>query len=146
MRQGRIYEVLARAVLSTPFVVPADLQKKMRGLPADSQDEIKIQIEDTIKQLLDSKVRPIECLAVARYALGARAARAGSIDNEYTREAFDRINAYGDERIAECIAQVAATDSTFQAYQPGEFKRATRGQNLDMRPRVSPPPMAGRNR
>jgi hypothetical protein len=144
VRQGRIYEVLARAVLSTPFIVPADLQRKMRGLPADSQDEIKIQVEDTIRQLLDSKVRPIECLAVARYALGARAARAGSIDNEYTREAFDRINAYGDERIAECIAQVAAQDSTFQPYQPGEFKRSARGLNLDMRARVAPPALVGR--
>jgi tetratricopeptide (TPR) repeat protein len=144
VRQGRIYEVLARAVLNTPFVVPTDLQKKMRGLPADSQDEIKVQVEDTIRQLLDSKVRPIECLAVGRYALAARAARAGSIDNQYTREAFDRINAYGDERIAECIAQVAAQDSTFQAYQPGEFKRAARGLNLDMRARVAPPALVGR--
>jgi cellulose synthase operon protein C len=144
VRQGRVYEVLARAVLNTPFVVPSDLQKKMRGLPKDSQDDIKIQVEDAIRQLLDTKVRPIECLAVARYALGARAARAGNIDNEYTREAFDRINAYGDERIAECIAQVAAQDSTFQAYQPGEFKRAARGMNLDMRARVSPPALAGR--
>jgi hypothetical protein len=114
----------------------------MRGLPADSQDEIKTQVEDTIRQLLDSRVRPIECLAVGRYALAARAARAGNIDNDYTREAFDRINAYGDERIAECIAQVAATDSTFQAYQPGEFKRAARGLDLDIRPRVSPPPLS----
>jgi cellulose synthase operon protein C len=144
VRQGRIYEVLARAVLNTPFVVPTDLQRKMRGLPADSQDEIKVQVEDTIRQLLDSKVRPIECLAVARYALGARAARAGSIDNEYTREAFDRINAYGDERIAECIAQVAAQDSTFQPYQAGEFKRSARGLNLDMRARVAPPALVGR--
>ena len=69
-------------------------------------------------------MRPIECLAVARYALGARAARAGSIDNQYTREAFDRINAYGD--------------------QPGEFKRASRGLNLDMRARVAPPALIGR--
>jgi tetratricopeptide (TPR) repeat protein len=143
VRQGRIYEVLAKAVLNTPFVVPADLQRKMRGLPADSQDEVKTQVEDTIRQLLDSKVRPVECLAVGRYALAARAARAGNIDNDFTREAFDRINAYGDERIAECIAQVAAQDSTFQAYQPGEFKRAPRGLDLDIRARVSPPPMAG---
>jgi TolA-binding protein len=143
VRQGRIYEVLAKAVLNTPFIVPADLQKKMKGLPADSQDEIKTQVEDTIRQLLDSKVRPIECLAVGRYALAGRAARAGSIDNEYTREAFDRINAYGDERIAECIAQVAAQDSTFQAYQAGEFKRAPRGLDLDMQAGVAPPSLAG---
>ena len=143
VRQGRIYEVLARAVLNTPFVVPADLQRKMKGLPQENKDEIKIQVEDAIRQLLDSKVRPIECLAVARYALAARAARAGSIDDKHTREAFDRINAYGDERIAECIAQAAAQDSTFQAYQPGEFKRSARGRNLDIKARSVPPPIAG---
>jgi tetratricopeptide (TPR) repeat protein len=143
VKQGRIYEVLARGVLNTPFVVPADLQKKMKGLPEDSRVEIKTQVEDTIRQLLDSRVRPIECLAVARYALAARAARAGSIDNDFTREAFDRINAYGDERIAECIAQAAAQDSTLAAYQPGEFKRALRGRDLDIKARVAPPSLVG---
>lgn len=144
VRQGRVYEVLAKAVLNTPFVVPADLQRKMRGLPEDSRDEIKIQVEDTIRQLLDSRVRPIECLAVARYALAARAARAGSIDSAYSREAFDRINAYGDERIAECIAQATQQDASFAAYQPGEFKRAPRGLNLDIASQTAPPPLSGR--
>src|SRR5262249_22720831 len=59
VRQGRIYEVLAKAVLNTPFVVPADLQKKMKGLPQENKDEIKVQVEDAIRQLLDAKVRPI---------------------------------------------------------------------------------------
>jgi len=142
VRQGRVYEVLARAVLNTPFVVPADLQKKMKGLPDYAKDEIKVQVEDAIRQVLDAKVRPIECLAVARYALAARAARAGNIDDEYTRIAIDRINQYGDERIAECVAQTAAQDSTFSAYQPGEFTRVPRGQNLDIAAGITPPSLA----
>jgi hypothetical protein len=143
VRQGRIYEVLARAVLNTPFAMPADLKKKTQGLPQDAQDEVRVQVEDRIRQVLDARTRPIECLAVARYALAARAARAGSIDNEQTREAFDRINAYGDERIAECVAQAAAQDSTFQAYVPGEFTRAPRGRNLGVPVEISPPPLMG---
>ncbi|MDH5674620.1 MAG: tetratricopeptide repeat protein [Myxococcales bacterium] len=142
VKQGRIYEVLARAVLNTPFVVPADMKKKMRGLPDYAKDDIKIQVEDAIRQVLDAKVRPIECLAVARYALASRAARVGNIDDEYTREASDRINAYGDERIAECVAQAAAQDSTFQAYQPGEFSRAPRGQTLELEAGIAPPPLS----
>jgi hypothetical protein len=138
VRQGRIYEVLARAVLNTPFVVPRDLQKKMKGLPEYAKDEVKVQVEDAIRQVLDAKVRPIECLAVARYALALRAARAGNLDNQYTREAGDRINAYGDERIAECVAQAAAQDSSFQAYQPGEFTRAPRGHLLPVPAGVAP--------
>ena len=105
VKQGRVYEVLARAVLNTPFVVPNDLKKKMRGLPDYAQDDIKIQVEDAIRQVLDAKVRPIECLAVVRYALAARAAKVGSIDNEYSQQAISRLAAYGDERIAQCIAE-----------------------------------------
>ena len=146
VRQGRIYEILARAVLNTPFVVPRDLQKKMKGLPDYAKDDIKIQVEDAIRQLLDQQVRPIECLAVARYALASRAARAGNIDNEYTQEASDRINAYGDERIAECVAQAAQQDTSFEAYRPGEFARAPRGLNLDIEPDVAPPPLSGGTR
>jgi tetratricopeptide (TPR) repeat protein len=143
VRQGRIYEVLARAVLNTPFVVPADLQKKMKGLPDYAKDDIKIQVEDAIRQLLDQQVRPIECLAVARYALASRAGRAGNIDDAFTREANDRIGAYGDERIAECVAQAAAQDPSFAAYQAGEFTRAPRGITLDIPPGVAPPAPAG---
>ena len=143
VRQGRIYEILAKAVLNTPFVVPADLQQKMKGLPDYAKDDIKVQIEDAIRQLLDQQVRPIECLAVARYALASRAGRAGNIDDAYTRDANDRINAYGDERITECVAQAAATDPTFTAYQPGEFSRAPRGLNMDIAAGIAPPPVQG---
>ena len=143
VRQGRIYEVLARAVLNTPFVVPADLQKKMKGLPADAKEDVKIQVEDAIRQLLDQQVRPIECLAVARYALASRASRVGNIDDQYTREASNRINAYGDERIAECVEQAAKQDPTFEAYKPGEFARAPRGETINIPSGVAPPALGG---
>ena len=146
VRQGRIYEILAKAVLNTPFVVPADLKKQMRGLPPDAQDDIKFQVEDAIRQVLDEQVRPIECLAVARYALASRAARAGSIDTEFTRIASDRINAYGDERIAECVEQAAKQDATFEAYRPGEFSRAPRGKTVDIPSGIAPPALRGGKR
>jgi tetratricopeptide (TPR) repeat protein len=139
VRQGRIYEILAKAVLNTPFVVPADLKKQMAKLPPDSREEVRIQVEDTIRQLLDQQVRPIECFAVVRYALAARAAKVGSIDNEYTQQAITRLGAYGDERIAQCIAEQQAQDSSLGAYQPGEFSRAPRGSVLPMPAGVSPP-------
>jgi hypothetical protein len=96
--------------------------------------------------VLDQRVRPIECFAVARYALAARAARAGNIDNEYTRIAVDRLQAYGEERIAECIAEAQRNDPSFQAYTPGEFTRAPRGQTLEPREGISPPGLAPRSR
>jgi hypothetical protein len=144
VRQGRVYEILAKAVLNTPFVVPADLKKQMSKLGEDKREEIRIQIEDTVRQLLDQQTRPIECFAVVRYALAARAAKIGSIDNEYTQQAISRLGAYGDERIGQCIAEQQAKDASLGAYTPGEFTRAPRGAVLPMTPGVSPPSLSNR--
>ncbi len=139
VRQGRVYEVLARAILNTPFTLPQDMQKQLRRLTPEQRDDIAFQVEGSVQQVLDEKVRPIECFAVARYALAARAARAGNLDDEYTQIAVDRLQAYGEERIAECIAEAQRADPSFVAYTPGEFKRAPRGRTLDIPQGVSPP-------
>ncbi|MEM7136824.1 MAG: tetratricopeptide repeat protein [Myxococcota bacterium] len=145
VRQGRTYEILARAVLNAPFVMPLDMQKQLRKLDEYDREDIRLEVEDRVRQLLDEKVRPIECFAVARYALAARAARAGSFDDEYTRTAIDRLQAYGDERIAECIAEAQARDRTFQGYTPGEFARSPRGRPIEIRPGVAPPAITQEN-
>ena len=95
--------------------------------------------------MLDNQVRPVECFAVARYALAARAGRAGSFDTEHTRIAIDRLQAYGDERIAECIAEAQARDATFQGSTPGEFARSPRGKPLEIRPGIAPPAISKEN-
>jgi tetratricopeptide (TPR) repeat protein len=139
VRQGRAYEILARSILNTPIVLPADLQRAFRQADEYEREEYQLDFEDKIRQVLDNQVRPVECFAVARYALAARAGRAGSFDTEYTRIAIDRLQAYGDERIAECIADAQERDATFQGYTPGEFARSPRGKPLEIRPGISPP-------
>lgn len=139
VRQGRIWEILSRAVLNTPFVMPADMQRQFRRLPQDAREDIRIQVEDRIRMVLDEKVRPLECRAVAAYALAARASRAASSDDEYTQAAIDRLQAYGDERIGECIAEVQREDANFGAYTPGEFARAPRGLVLEIQPDITAP-------
>ncbi|MGB5695971.1 MAG: tetratricopeptide repeat protein [Polyangiales bacterium] len=139
VRQGRAYEILARSILNTSVVLPLDLQKALRQAGPDEREEYRLDFEDKVRQVLDSQVRPVECFAVARYALAARAGRAGSFDDEYTRVAVDRLQAYGDERIAECIAEAQARDATFQGYTPGEFARSPRGKPLEIRPGIAPP-------
>ncbi|MGB5812261.1 MAG: tetratricopeptide repeat protein [Polyangiales bacterium] len=146
VRQGRTYEILARAVLSAPFVMPLDMQKQLRKLDEYDREDIRLEVEDRVRQLLDERVRPIECFAVARYALAARAARAGSFDDDFTRTAVDRLQAYGDERIAECIAEAQARDRTFEGYTPGEFSRSPRGKPMEIRPGVAPPALSEDNR
>lgn len=142
VRQGRAYEVLARAILNAPFVMPADMNKTLRRVAREDREDIRLQVEDQVRQVLDEKVRPVECFAIARYALSARAGRAGSIDDEFTRTAIDRLQAYGDERIAECIAEAQARDATFQAYVPGEFARAPRGKALPIPADIAPPALS----
>ncbi len=139
VRQGRAYEILARAILNTPIIVPAELQRALRQAGPDEREEYRLDFEDKIRQVLDAQVRPVECFAVARYALAARAGRAGSFDTQYTRIAIDRLQAYGDERIAECIAEAQTRDATFEGYVPGEFTRSPRGKPLEIRPGVAPP-------
>jgi TolA-binding protein len=141
-RQGRAYEVLVRAVLNAQIQMPTDVQQRISRASADAREEARLQFEDTVRQTLDGQVRPIECFAVVRYALAARAAQAGNFDTEYSREAIDRLQAYGHERIAECIAQQQQQDSTLAAYREGEFSRARRGQHVDIAPGVSAPAIA----
>lgn len=141
-QRGRVYEHLARAILNAPFVMPNDMQAQLSRVGAQAREDIRIQVEDRIQMVLDEQVRPVECLAVAEFALASRAARAGSLDTEYSRVALDRLQAYGDERIAECIAARQAQDASFGAYAPGEFARAPRGQVLDIPADVTPPPLA----
>ncbi len=144
VRQGRLYELLARAVqaAATNFVTPDDLQRQTRGMSEEQRDSVRATVSDRIRQTLDAQTLPIECLAVQRYALAARAARLSNTDNDFTRLAIDRLNAYGDERIVECVAQENATDPSFALATPNEFARAPRGQNLDVRPDIAPPSLA----
>jgi tetratricopeptide (TPR) repeat protein len=142
VRQGRIYEILAKAVLNTPFTIPTDMKKQMAKLPEASREDVRIQVEDSVRQVLDTQTRPIECFAVVRYALAARAAKVGSIDNEFTQQAVTRLAAYGDERIGQCIAEQQAKDASLQAYQAGEFARAPRGALLPMPTNVTAPSLS----
>jgi tetratricopeptide (TPR) repeat protein len=145
VRQGRAYEILARSILNTPVVIPSDLQRVLRKADEYEREEYKLDFEDKVRQVLDTQVRPVECFAVARYALAARAGRAGSFDDQYTQIAIDRLQAYGDERIAECIAEAQAADATFQGYSPGEFARSPRGKPLEIRPGIAPPAISKEN-
>jgi cellulose synthase operon protein C len=139
VRQGRVYELLSKAVLELPFVMPDDLKREMRGFSADEREEVRFQVEDRIRQVLDTQARPFECLAVVRFALASRVARASSFDNEMTQTAIDRLQAYGDERIAQCIAEHQKRDPTFESYRAGEFTRAPRGQTLTLPTGVAAP-------
>jgi cellulose synthase operon protein C len=141
VRQGRVFEILANAVLNAPFVLPDDIQRQLRGLDAASREDVRLQVEDQVRQMLDQQARPLECVAIGRYALAVRAAAAGSLDDELTRFAVDRLQTYGEERIGVCIEEVRARDATMQPYAPGEFARAARGRHPESQAVHEPPPL-----
>lgn len=127
VRSGEAYEALSRAVLNAPFLMPADLQKQLRRVTEDQREDIRIQVEDRIRMLLDEQVRPLECSAVESFALAARLGRIANLSTEETVRASDRLQAYGGERIAECIAARREQDESFKSYEEGEFDRAPAG-------------------
>ncbi len=142
VRQGRIYEVLAHAIVAAQHPLPADIQRQISHASEDVRLELQTQFDDRIRQAMEPQIAPVECLAVVRYALAARAARAGSLDTEFTRQAIDRLQAYGDDRIAQCIQDQRTHDSTFAAYTPGEFTRARPGRTEGIADDIGPPPLA----
>ncbi len=143
VRQGRIYEVLAHAIVAAQHPLPEDLQRQFSRASPDVQAELQTQFDDRIRQAMEPQIAPVECLAVIRYALAARAARVGSLDTEFTRQAIDRLQAYGDDRIAQCIDDQRTHDSTFAAYTQGEVTRARAGRTESSMPAdLGPPPLA----
>lgn len=103
--QGHIYDALAAAVLDTPFVIPTDLRRQMRGLPPSARDAISTTVEDRLHQVIYAETLPIECLAIQRYILAENAARAANLTySEQAIFATERLNAYGEERVAACSA------------------------------------------
>ncbi len=129
-RVGEAYEALSRAVLGAPFLMPADLEAQLRRVSADQKEDIRIQVEDRIRMLLDERVRPLECMAINSYALGMRLGKASSLATADAGRASDRLQAYGSERVSECIAEARSSDATMESYTPGEFDRAPVGKTL----------------
>ncbi len=142
VRTGRLYELLSKGILETEVVAPADVQRIWRQLDRYDRESVQLEFEGTVRDVLATEVRPFECKAIANYALAARAGLAGNIDNEFTQSAADRLQAYGEERIAECIASEQPNIPGLAAYRAGEFARAPAGQVQTIPADVSPPALA----
>ncbi|MCC7537420.1 MAG: tetratricopeptide repeat protein [Deltaproteobacteria bacterium] len=138
-RTGRAYELLARAIVAIPPVLGRDIQTQLGRLPEDQREELRLQLEDQWRQLLDQQARPVECRALKEYALAVRAAREGNISNEYTQSASERLAAYGEERLVECLS---APDTPGGPYRPGEFARSPVGMSRPPARAVGSPPLA----
>lgn len=121
VEQGRTYERLARNILLVRFVVPTDMQRVLRSLDEAAREDILLQIEAQVIDVLDSRARPIECLAVRKYLSAVRLARAESVDDLYAYFARTRLRTYGDERLTECASPATGADPTFAPYTPGEL-------------------------
>ncbi len=142
-QQGRLYERFAERVLAAPvpFVLPADVQQRVAGqrLTRATRAGIRRQIEDTVRELLEQRTGPIECLAITHHVLAVREARSANLDTPHVQNALDRLQVYTEERIRGCIAQARRRDAGIAAYRAGEFARARRGLTLPLDADIGPP-------
>lgn len=130
-RQGAVYEALVRGVLGARIELPRDLGRRLRRASSDVRDEARAQLEDATRAALEARVRPLECLAVQRYVLSARLATRASLPTLAAHRATERLAAYGEERVRECVAEAAARDPGFDPYRRGELDRARAGVHPD---------------
>jgi hypothetical protein len=125
---GQVWEALASALLhfSAPPFPPG-------------MTPVDYAIVDALTRAFDPWARVVECVAVGRYALAARAARLSSVRSPAIENAWARLASYSDARIEECVDVVRRGDTglgiradpTFAPYSPGEFYRAPRGATAD---------------
>ncbi|MEZ4339355.1 MAG: hypothetical protein R3B82_22255 [Sandaracinaceae bacterium] len=92
-------------------------------------------MQDTLRSVLDARVRPVECLAIERYVLAARLARRASLPIPEAAAARARLAAYGEERVRECVDAAHARDPSFAPFTEGELAPVRAGRH--------PPPAAG---
>ncbi len=111
-RIGYSYELLAKSLLDAPLPsdseqilinsLPADVRRDLKRIPAAQRRELLSEQIDTIEQQwrddMIKRVSGMEDRAVAEYELCVRAARAGNIVSEHTRQAYERLFAYRPEQ------------------------------------------------
>jgi len=66
----------------------------------------------------DVQIAPIECLAVARYVLAVRGARAGGIRLPAVTTAIAQLGRYSTDRLSRCVADQQRRDSSFAPFSP----------------------------
>ncbi len=153
---GRAWDALARAIdaMTTP-PSPSTSPHSVDGLPhvwapagddaislpvppaydADAREAQRAAALDAFARAFDPWTRAVECMALGRYALAARAARAAVVRTPTIEHAWERLARTPDARIATCIETIRtgdaehgiSADPTFARYSLGEFYRPPLG-------------------
>jgi hypothetical protein len=104
--QASRYEALAAEV-----VAAADELARGRRLPPGA-----------LADRFATDIAPVQCLAVVRYVLVVRAARAGAMfADPSARFALERLHVYGSQAIADCARDETHRDPTFRMWTPDEL-------------------------
>lgn len=136
-RQGERYEELVRVVLASRLTLPDDVRRQIRGASPAARDEVRARLDDALRATLDELVRPVECLAIERYTLASRLGARASLPTLEADRARQRLAAYGEERVAACLARAHARDPSFEILGPGELTLSRPGRHAG---RVLGPP------
>ncbi len=105
-------------------------------------DEGAFELQSQIEGALDASIASLSCDVVVRYVTATRVALAARVDNASTQYALNRLQAYSQEQIGQCIGEQQARDASFQPYVQGEFQRSTQRQSLERPAQYPVPPLA----
>ena len=106
VREGQIYARLAWAIRDQAHQFP----------------QYPPQFGQRIVTAMEPQIAPLDCLAIVRYILAVRAARAAGMRTEYTTLALDALAGYELTRVTTCAADQHARDSTFAPFTPGDLR------------------------
>ncbi|AKF08973.1 hypothetical protein [Sandaracinus amylolyticus] len=106
VEQARIYERLARAL-------------------RDSLEELRVAGVARAAAAFEPRLRGIECIAVERYVIAARAARAGRLETDATRYALAALRAYDERHVRACVDAARERDPSFARLSAGELGHAS---------------------
>jgi len=88
--RGDAFDLAAFRMSHATLPMPEDLQEQMSRLEPDARDSVTAAVAERVHELLESRARPLWCLAVRSYAQS---------DSERARA---QLEAYGEAFVASC--------------------------------------------
>ncbi|MEM7608382.1 MAG: hypothetical protein AAF411_23755, partial [Myxococcota bacterium] len=130
-KRGTAYEHVAHEarglVANVPLVFPTQVAAALSGqtLTKSARRTLRLQISSSVQTSVAAQTAPIECLAIAQYALAARTARISGATGSYLTYALRRLQAYSEPRVAECVSEAAEEHPLLLGHVRGEFHTPT---------------------
>ena len=121
--QARTFARVVQAMNDVVFpeVYPAALVGEDVQLSDEAREDVREQVESSVRQILAAQSAPIACRAAVYDVLALRLAQSQQVNSTYSQESLRRLSAMSDPQISACVDEGRASDETLEAYTPGEL-------------------------